>query len=159
MFLLLLVALLLAAGMHIAYARPTLRRGGEIVMVYVLAGYCGIPMLLVSGFSILRPDLTAAHLGFPGGSPFQSFVAVALLGMGTMATMSAWFRGRFLVAPAVCWTVFFAGATIIHLADYGHRGALTHGSALLIFATHGLIAVLLLGSLVLSGAWREPARA
>ena len=156
MFLLLLAALIVAAGSQIGYSRPTPRRASELMMVYLLVGYCGIPMLLVGGFSIIQPDLTAAHLGFAGGNPFQSFVAVAVLGMGTIATMSARMRGRFLVAPAVCWTVFFSGATVIHLADYGHRGTLTHGSALLIFATHGLIAILLLGSLIVSRAWSDP---
>lgn len=152
MFLLLLAAVLVAAAIHIARvgARGP-RRIGEIGLLYLLVGYCGLPMLAVSVINLAWPDQLAAHLGFTPGSPFQAFLGVAYLGMSIIAVLPLRYRGLFLIGPAVVWAVFFAGATVVHLHDYGARGALTHHSAILIFSTHGLISVLLLAALISSG--------
>jgi hypothetical protein len=55
------------------------------------------------------------------------------------------------------WSVFFAGATFIHMRELGGTVTLhSHGDAVHVFATHGLISILLAGSLVVSGAWKRP---
>lgn len=54
--------------------------------------------------------------------------------------------------------VFFVGATAIHFGQYGHAGALTHTNMLLILATHGLISVIILAGLGMSGVWRGEGR-
>ena len=152
MFLLLLSAVLVAAAIHIARVgarRP--QRLGEIALLYLLVGYCGVPMLALSVMNLVWPEHLAAHLGFTAGNPFQAFLGVAYLGMSLIAVLPLRYRGLFLIGPALVWTVFFAGATVVHLQDYGARGALTHQSALLIFATHGLISVLLVTALIASG--------
>jgi uncharacterized membrane protein len=152
MFVALLVVLLVAAAVHITQLKErTPRRGGEIMLLYLLVGYCGIPMLLVSVAMLVWPAHVAAHLGFPAGNPFQAFLAVAYLGMSLLSVLTLRYRGAFVIGPAIIWTVFFAGATVIHLRDFHHRGALTHGGVLVIFTTHGLIAVLLAGALLMSG--------
>ena len=46
------------------------------------------------------------------------------------------------------------GATAIHFEQFSSAGKLTHGAMLLIVATHGLIALILLAALCASGLWR-----
>lgn len=156
MFVWLLVALLAAAAGHIALSKTrSPQEIARIVLLYVLVGYCGVPMVLVGVASLLWPGHVATHLGFPAGNPFQDFLTVAYLGMALLALLAVRYRGTFLIGPAVCWTVFFTGATVIHLRDFHHRGVLTHESALAIFVTHGLVAVLLASALVLSGLLKQ----
>jgi len=151
-FILLLAALLVAVGVHVAFLKErTMRRIGEIALLYILAGYCGAAMVASSVASLVDPDKFARTHGLPPGSPFQDFAAVALLAMAIPSLLAPFYRGTYLVAPAVCWAVFFLGATWIH----GHQGAPTHGGLLAIFATHGLISVLLIVALLMSGVWRE----
>lgn len=155
MFLLLLLALLIAAGIHIWLTTDrTVARASEIVLLWVLVGYCGIPMVPIAIGSLVRPDVAAAHLGFPEGNPFQTFLSVAYLGISLVAVLSLRYRGTYLVAPALLWSVFFTGATFIHMHDYAAHDALSHHAALAIFGTHGLIAAILAVALVLSGVWR-----
>ena len=52
----------------------------------------------------------------------------------------------------MAWTVFFAGATWIHLKDAEARGALAHAPLLHAIGTRALIAVPLAGPLLASGA-------
>ena len=152
MFLLLLAAVLVAASIHIArVGARTPRRIGEIGLLYLLVGYCGLPMLVVSVVNLVWPDHLAAHLGFTPGGRFQEFLGVAYLAMSVLAVLPLRYRGVFLIGPAVVWAIFFTGATVVHLHDYGARGVLTHHSVLLIFTTHGLIALLLAAALISSG--------
>jgi hypothetical protein len=109
----------------------------------------------LSIWSLASPDRVAAALGFPAGNPFQAFAGVASLGMGIISLLALWYRGSFRVAPALCWAVFFTGATLIHLADRGHGHARTHADVLHIFATHQLIAILLVAGLLASGLWKR----
>lgn len=123
----------------------------ELFLLYVLVGYCGFAMLLVSAFSLFAGDRAAAWLGWPPSNPFQQFMSFALLGLATTAILSIRYRDTYLVGPVVAWSVFFTGATYGHLADLGQRGV-SHGTALQVFATHTSIPVLLLILLALSGA-------
>lgn len=164
MFLYLLVVLLSAASIHVARMRDrTMRRAGEIFLLYVLVGYCGVPQLALGLWSLASPDRVAATLGFPAGSPFQDFTSISLVGMSLLSLLALRYRDTFLIAPAVCWSVFFAGATYAHLRAAGqplhgfHGAAPSHAAMLHLFATHGLISVLLVGALIASGAWREKA--
>lgn len=157
MFALLLGAVLVAAGIHIArLAVRTTERMAEVALRWLLVGYCGIPMVAVSIFLLARPDGAAEILGFTPGNPFQAFLGWAYLGMSLIAAGALRYRGTYLVGPAVCWAVFFAGATAVHLGG-AHGGATTHVEALRILATHGLISVLLAVAL-LAGASRPGGR-
>ena len=158
MFASILVLVLVAAAIHVARSGDrTPRRIGEIVLLYVLVGYCGIPMLAASGIGLLMPDRVAEWLGFPAGNPFQEFASYMYLAMALLAVLALRYRRTFLIAPAVCWAVFFAGATFAHLKDFGANGHLTHGGVLAIFLSHGLISVLLVGALLASGLLKETA--
>jgi hypothetical protein len=155
-FMLLLVGVLLAAGIHAASLKQrSTPKTAELFLLYVLVGYCGVPMLIFSVWTLFDPDKVAMHFDFPPGNPFQAFAGVAFLAMSLISLLALRYRRTFLIAPAVCWIVFFAGATWIHLKDYQLKGALTHGGALHVFATHGLISVLLAGALVMSGVLKE----
>lgn len=157
-FLYLLPGVLAAAGIHVWRLKErTVQRAGEIVLLYVLVGYCGIPMLIFGGWNLLHPDELAASLGFAVGNPFQIFFGYGYIGMALIAVLSLRYRGTYLIAPAVVWSVFFAGATLIHVAHLHTHGAVSHGAILHVFATHGLISVLLLTALAMSGAWKQRA--
>lgn len=153
-----LVLVLIGAAIHVArLSTRTSRSAGETVLVWVLVGYCGIPMIGLMGFGLMHPHELAELTGFPQGSPFQSFTTWALLGMGVAATLGWRYRGAYLMGPALAWSIFFLGATTIHMEQFGAGGDLSHATLLLIFATHGLISVILLVALWLSGVWRfEP---
>lgn len=156
MFLLLLLAVLVGAGVHVAIVKDrSMRRVGEIVVVWVLVGYCGIPMVFISAAGLIHPEGLAMHLGFPTGNPFQTFMTVAYLGMAIIAVLAVKLRGVYLVAPVVSWSVFFTGATFIHLHVSNGGGHVGHGVALGILGTHGLIAVILVAGLVMSQAWKQ----
>lgn len=152
MFFALLAVLLIAAAVHIARTRPRTReRAGEIVLLWVLIGYCGVPMLAVGAFTLLRPESVASMLGFPAGNPFQAFLGWSYLGMAMTATLALRYRGVYLIGPAILWSVFFAGATFIHLGEGRGGGGLSHSATLVILGSHALVTVLLLGGLVASG--------
>ncbi len=159
-FHILIEALIVSAALHIALMKErTTRRAGEVALLYLLVGYCGVPMLAFAVMSLVHPHHVAVSLGFPADNPFQVFASVAMLAMAVPSVMALRYRGSFLVGPAVTWAVFFAGATFIHSGDFVSHGSLTHGSLVMIFATHGLISVLLAAALIASGAWRDrPAR-
>lgn len=156
MFFYLLLALLAAVAVHAARTGDrNPERIGRLALLYILVGYCGLPMLAVSLATLIWPDRVAEVLGFQAGNPSQAFLGVAFLAMSVLSILALRYRRSFLIAPAVCWAVFFAGATVIHLRDFAVRGVLTHGGALHIFASHGLISLLLVAALLLSGLPRE----
>ncbi len=156
MFLYLLVLLVAGIAVHVVVAGArTARRIGTIALLWLVVGYCGLPMLAVSALALAHPAEAARMLGFPPGNPFQSFAMVAYLALSLLSVLTLRYRGAYLVGPAVAWAVFFAGATVIHLGDAGAHGGISHGGALVIFATHGLISVLLMAALIASGVWRR----
>jgi hypothetical protein len=48
--------------------------------------------------------------------------------------------------------VYLGGATVVHLTQFGRPSL---AGAVQVFVSHGLIAVLLVTALVVSGAWRR----
>jgi hypothetical protein len=146
-FVYLLVLLLLAATVHAALLQErTVQRVAEIVLRYLLVGYCGIPMLAVSIWVLVSPANAAAGFGFAAAGPLLDFFGWAYLGMSLLALLAVRYRGSFLVGPVVVWAVYLGGATLVHL----HGGP---GRTIEIIASHGLIAVLLVGASIASGAW------
>lgn len=158
MFVILILLLLLGTAIHYRLsAERTRRRAAELTLVYVLVGYCGVPMVAVAIWSLLSPDQAARGLGLAPGGTFQQFFGFAYLGLSLIAVMAIWYRGAFLLGPGVAWSVYWAGATIVHVLEAAGQGTLSWKNGLLIFATHGLIAVLLLTGLLLSGLLKRRA--
>jgi len=152
MFLLLFVGFLAAGWIHARKTGPrTRQRFAELLLVYPLVGYFGLLMLGVAVYGLAAPERFVASHGWrvSADNPFQQFFGVAYGAMAIVAILTIWLRGLYLVAPAVCWSIFFLGATYIHVADFAARGrAITFPLVLHVFATHGLMSVVLLGLLV-----------
>ena len=150
-FVYLLALLLLAATVHAAVLQErTVSRIAELALLYLLVGYCGVPMLAVSLWVLVSPAQASAAFGFTAGGPLLAFFGWAYLGMSLLSLLALRYRGVFLVAPVVVWGVYLGGATAVHLQG-------SPGHALEIFASHGLIAVLLVTALLASDAWRRRA--
>ncbi len=156
-FVFILILLLVAAGVHAASVTPrTVPRAAELVMKYLLVGYCGVPMLVVSLYLLISPERAAAAFGFTASGPVIAFFGWAYLGMSILSLLALYYRGAYLVAPVVVWAVYLGGATFVHLGELAARGGGGgHGGGPLeIFAAHGLVGVLLVLALLVSGAWR-----
>ena len=155
MFLIILVVVLVGAAAHVALAggERTRERAGELVLLWTLVGYCGIPMLVVGVMVLVRPEATMEAFGFPPGNPISIFFGWAYLAMALTATLSLGYRGPYLVAPAMIWATFFLGATFVHLGE--GPGGNTHGDVLIILPSHGLVSAILVVALAASGMWRR----
>ncbi len=149
MFALLLLLCLAGAGAHL-FLTPgrTRSRAGELLLRWVLAGYCGIPMVAVALLLLVHPHEMAEWVGVEPDHPFGVWLGWAYLGMALQASLTLRWGGRYLLGPAMAWGVFFFGATFAHLHTPGARG---HGDPLSVFASHGLVAVLLLVGVALGG--------
>ncbi|HXJ30883.1 MAG TPA: DUF6790 family protein [Gemmatimonadales bacterium] len=149
----LLVLLLAGAAVHIAkLSNLTLARGADVLLRYLLVGYCGVPMLAVSLWALLNPAAVARMFDVGAAGPLLGFFGYAYLGMSLVAMLALWYGGTFLVAATVVWAVYLGGATVVHLTRFGQPSA---GGVVEIVASHGLIAVLLVTTLAVSGAWRR----
>lgn len=150
-FVYLLALLLLAATVHAALLPTrTTSRVAEIGLLYLLVGYCGVPMLAASLWVLINPGHAAAGFGFTAGGPLLAFFGWAYLGMSLLSLLALRYRGAFLVAPVVVWAVYLGGATAVHMQESPRR-------TLEIFASHGLVAALLAVALLASGAWKARA--
>ena len=159
MFFAILVLSLLAGAIHASRQNPRTReRTAELMLVYTLVGYCGVPMLAVSFGILIVPERVAEMLPVGPPTPVVAFFGWAYLGMSIISTMTIWYRGAFMAAAAICWAVYFGGATIVHMHGGGGHGA-GHLGVLTTFATHGFLSVILLAGLFYSGALSRTAGA
>lgn len=114
----------------------------NMMLTYVVAGYCGAYMMLAGVMDLLASFRGETIFPFtPSGA--QQFFDFALLGMATMAIVSAWFRGRFLAMPVAGWSVFWLGATYIHFTTLSTAGSLTIRAASEIFFSHTIVAIVM----------------
>jgi hypothetical protein len=128
-----------------------------MMLVYLLAGYCGVLMFIVGLAAVLNPDWVAINMArVPPGNPVMIWAGFFFLGLAVVAMMSVWLRGAFLAAPVIAWSTYWAGATYAHLvADQANGHALTFGEFFGVFVGHGLVALILV---VLAGLyWRQSA--
>lgn len=158
MFVALLALLLVAWAIHVRRKPPVRGTRGELLLLYVLVGYCGLPMLVVALLFLAHPHEGAEVLGLEPDHPFGLFLGWAYLGMALTATAALRFRGAYLVGPAIAWSVFFAGATTVHVRMSGGAGAMGHGDLLMVLGAHALVSVLLAVGLWTSGLTRSAAQ-
>ena len=143
-----LVALLGAGRFHaLKLNQRTLSAVAEMMLVYVLVGYCGLYMVLAGILDLAASFRNGTIFPFPAGGTTQQFFDFALLAMATMAIFSVRFRGRYLASPAIGWSVFWFGATYIHYANLDATDGLSLWAGLGIFSSHALVALVLLGLL------------
>lgn len=153
MFQILLLLVLAAWGAHLS-RRGDREGAGELLLRYLLVGYCGVPMLIVALLVLVHPHEMAHVIGVEPDHPSTVFLGWAYLGMATIATLSTRFAGAYLVAPTLVWATFLAGATFVHLGPMA--GAGTHGGhlgVLEIFTAHGLVSLLLVGAAWKADVW------
>jgi hypothetical protein len=145
MALVLLAALIVAALIHAARSQnQTPGRRAELVLVYVVVGYCGVYQIYTGFDLLLEPDKILTHLGLPTGNAVTYWTASIYLGGAFMAALAIWYRGSYLLAPVVTWAIYFAGANFAHLhALQLNSVTLTPVIIGFVFATHGLISVIL----------------
>lgn len=150
MFTLVLLSCVGAATLHFFRSEErTSDRAGELLLRWVLAGYCGIPMMAVALLLLVHPHEMAEWVGVAPDHPFGLWLGWAYLGMALSATLALRWGGRYLIGPAVVWAVFFLGATGAHLHTPGAGG---HGALLGVASSHALVSVLLGTGLALGGA-------
>ena len=136
---------MLAAGVH-SRVRPTGSKSktAELFLVYLLAGYCGVAQIIRAVAILVKGAPLMAHVKFTPGDPAVMWLAFFSLGCGVIGVMSIWKRGEFLLAPVTAWSIFWGGVTFAHLRmDEWHGITNSWVGILWAFATHGLIAVLL----------------
>lgn len=141
----LLIISMIAAAIHVRLRPPGSRAGtAEVFLVYLLAGYCGFAQI-VRAFAILAKGAPLmAHVQFTPGDPAVMWLAFFSLGCGVIGALSIWRRGDYLLAPVVTWAIFWTGTTFAHLRmDEWHGMSNSWLGVTWAFATHGLIAVLL----------------
>jgi len=156
MFQVILAALMVAGAVHAQVRRgPSKGRTAEMMLVYVLSGYCGVMMFVIGLVAVLNPDWVATNMAqVPPGNPVMIWARFLFLGLAIVAIMTIWLRGVFLIAPVIVWSIYWAGATYAHLAADRQNGySLTPRLFFETFVGHGLVALILL---VLAGAlWRQ----
>ena len=141
----LLVLSLIGAAVHLR-VRPAASKAAssELFLVYLLAGYCGFAQVLRAIAILVKGAPLMAHVQFTPGDPAVMWLAFFSLGCGAIGVLSIWKRGAFLLAPVVVWAIFWTGTTFAHLRmDEWHGITNSWLGVVWTFATHGLIAVLL----------------
>jgi hypothetical protein len=153
----LIVVLLIAALVHARTRYPaTPGAMAEMLLVYTLVGYCGLQEIVMGAAILLTGGHVLLHFGFqPGSQPTFVWDSFLLFGGGIISILAIWKRDSYLLAPVLMWSVFFAGATYAHIHLNSVNGfPPTWESTAGIFATHGLISVLLISFYLASQGYR-----
>src|SRR5271165_2137536 len=153
----LIVVLLIAAVVHARLRYPaTPGAMAEMLLVYVIVGYCGVQQIVMGTAILLTGGRVLLHFGFqPGSQPTFVWDSFLLIGGGIISMLAIWKRDSYLLAPVLMWAVFFAGATYAHIHLNSANGfPPTWESTAGIFATHGLISVLLVSFYLGSQGYR-----
>jgi hypothetical protein len=152
----LIFVLLIAAVVHARVRYPgTPGAMAEMLLVYVLVGYCGVQQIVMGAAILLTGGRVLVHFGFHPGQPTFVWDSFLLLGGGIISILAIWKRDSYLLAPVLMWSVFFAGATYAHIQLNNANGfPPTWESTAAIFATHGLISILLISFYLASQGYR-----
>ncbi len=118
----------------------------ELMLVYLLTGYCGLLQIAVAFMIIFNPDWVAINMTHtPPGDPIMAWTGFTYLGLAATAAMAPWFRGAYLIAPTVGWGIYWAGASYAHAAVALAKGGEVIPVATGVFLSHGIVAVILIG--------------
>lgn len=152
MFQLALLVLIVAAVLHyLLSSERNHQRFGSLLTRWVLVGYCGLPMLAVGYLALSNGPETAAYFGFADAGPMLTFLGLTFLGLSLIAIHGGIVGGRYLFGPTVAWGVYWVGATFVHFHAEAAGSGMDHGEVWAVLVSHGLVGVLLLAGLVLSG--------
>lgn len=119
-----LITTLAGATVHAVYAwrRGLGNRTVEFFLVYLLVGYYGLAMIVSGLVHLLNPGPLAALKGWPASPPMHALYSFALFGLAASASLSIWFRGKYLLAPAISGSVLAFGGAYVHAAEMVNRG-------------------------------------
>lgn len=159
MFHMLLPAVVLAGLVHGLLTRNKgLGRVPEMMLVWLLAVYCGLAQIAVGTVMVVNPDWVATHMArVPPGNPVMLWAGFLYLGLAIIATMTVKLRGTFILGPVIAWSIFWIGATYAHVqAEIANgTGVSAHGFAA-IFIAHGLVGIILIALTVWWWKARKP---
>lgn len=72
---------------------------------------------------LFMADWVAGQIGWPAGSPFQTELAFATLGLASTALLAVWITDHLITAVVIAKSVFLLGAAGVHIVD-----AVAHGN-------------------------------
>jgi hypothetical protein len=121
-FLVFAIISLITAGIHMLAAKPHFHDGTSILLLHLVVVNCGVAGLFAFLGHTVKADDIAKEIGWPIGNPFQQEVAVAGLSFSFLGFLGIWFRGDFLVATALGFSIFLFGCGFVHLRDLKKRG-------------------------------------
>jgi len=153
MFIALLLALV-AAGFSHAVITKQKTRTAEFILLYVLIGYCALPLGFIGLRALLMPEIMIQNMKLTAEPSFVRFTASLIVALAIMAVLALRLRGAFLIAPVIGWAVFWLGADYAHIGllhDHGQSASAAYTAQ--IFAAHGMVSLVLLAAL--AGYWRQ----
>jgi hypothetical protein len=151
-----LVLTVLGAIAHIALAGSgswTTVGMAEIGLVWLTAGFYGAATLIAGLQHLLNADRVAAYIGWAPGSGFQLELGWAEVGIAVAGCLAIWFRGPYLLAPALAASVLYMGAGLVHARDMARHGNFSPGSAGPVFYIDLIVPLLTVVLLVLYAPW------
>jgi hypothetical protein len=104
---------------HIALTKK--KRNAKSILEIILLDYfilsMGIGTIIAGLAHIFNGPEIAKGIGWAVGSPFQTEVGLANLGVGIASLISFAFRGTYWLAIAIVWAVFAVGAGMVHVLE------------------------------------------
>jgi hypothetical protein len=152
-FLIFAILSLITAGIHMLVAKPHFHDAFSILLLHLVVVNCGLAGLFAFLGHTAKADDIAREIGWPTGNPFQQEVAVASLAFSFLGFLSLWFRGDFLVATALGFSIFLLGCGFVHLRDlkkHGNTAKLNAGPMLY----YDLLFPLFIVGVVVAYRWR-----
>ena len=97
----------------------------------------------------VRADETAQHIGWPTGNPFQSEIAVTSLALGVLGLLCFFITSRgFWTATVISLSVFYLGASVVHIHEMVAHGNFHPGNAGFAFYLDIALPLVLIGLLI-----------
>lgn len=115
-------------------------------LVVVLIGFGG---LWSATGHLFMADWVAGQIGWPAGSPFQTELAFATMGIALAALLAVWISDHLITAVVVAKSVFLLGAAGVHLWD-----AIAHGNTSPFNIGTPLVGDILYPAVLLTLLWR-----
>ncbi len=130
-------------------------RVAEIALVWLVSGYYGVVLFNAGLQHLVHSDRIANYIGWPTGSGFQQELGWAEVGLGCAGFLGIWFRGLYLVGPAIVGSVLMLGAALVHARDMRRRGNFS-GNARVVFYIDIAVPLAVTVALILYGPWAVP---
>jgi hypothetical protein len=121
-FFYMLVLVPLSARQH-ARARGMPGLPPALLLQYFVVILIGFGGLWSATGHLFMADWVAGQIGWPAGSPFQTELAFATLGLSIAALLAVWITDHLITAVVVAKSAFLLGAAGVHLVD-----AIAHGN-------------------------------